>query len=455
MHGKRIGYAAAAISILVGFAAACSAPTVDSNLTGEDNATSPPGGAGKGRPGGSAGDGVGDGLAPTGMPCDVSKAFVDNCQVCHASTPKSGASTALVTWDNLQASGPGGKKVGDLVKARIHDDARIMPPKGKLPDASLKVLDDWFAAGMPKSTAACGGGAAPQAQQPLPCTPDVTIKAAKPYAMPAGKVDQYVCVGFEVNLTAKRHIIALGPHVDNDKILHHILLFQTTSAYSPEPTECGAFGTAGGAKLVSGWAPGGGNVILPPEAAYPENVGTTHWMLQLHYNNAANRPNQVDNSGFSMCSTEQLRPNDAGMVAFGSMNFSIPPRGELNISCDVSTDLLGLTGVTFFSASPHMHTTGTSLSTARVPKLGFGTPEMIYNQPKFNFENQEHVKVTSKAGAGDIMRTHCGWKNPTDQAITFGENTGDEMCYHFMSYYPDKPSTLWHLPSLLAHCTPE
>ena len=143
------------------------------------------------------------------------------------------------------------------------------------------------------------------------------------------------------------------------------------------------------------------------------------------------------------------------MVAFGSMDFSIPPRGSLKISCDIPVDLLGLGDVTFFSASPHMHKSGTSMSSERIPKLGLGTPEMVYSQPNFAFENQEHVKISTKMNTGDIMRTHCGWKNPTDAAITFGENTGDEMCYHFMSYYPDKPSTLWALPSLLARCTPE
>ena len=453
MNGKPIGKTTAAIAIIASFFAACDSASPGGNL-GDSSNNNTEGPAGAKVPGSSGSSGGGPVTTATGLPCDVSQLLTDKCQVCHASTPKSGAGTSLVTWDDLQKDHEG-KKVGDLVKARVHDDKSIMPPRGKLDDASMKILDGWFASGMPKSEGTCRGDPAPPATEPLPCTPDVVIKSAAPYAMPAGKIDQYVCVGFDVTVAQKRHIIAMGPHVDNDKLLHHILLFQTSQAYSPQPTECQAFSSAGGAKLVGGWAPGGTNIILPPEAAFPEQVGTTHWMLQLHYNNAANRPNQSDNSGFALCSTDQLRPNDAGMVAFGSMNFTIPPRASHKIACDTSVGALGLSGVNLFGASPHMHTAGVSMSSERIPNLGTGTPEVIYSQPNFAFENQEHVKVSMKLNTTDIVRTHCGWKNPTDAPISFGENTGDEMCYHFMSYYPDKPGMIWALPSVLAKCSVE
>lgn len=444
MNGKPLR-ALQPISILAFVVVACAAPPLgqegDSDLTDRrSDAGKPPRGDGSGASGADA----------TGLPCDVGKVLASKCQACHASAPKAGAGTALVTWDDLQKPGPGassGKKVRELVKERIHAVDGVMPPGGGMAPADKKTLDDWLAAGAPK-----GEGCVvtpPPDTTPLPCTPDVTLKASAPYTMPAGKTDQYVCVGVDVTLSKKRHVIALGPHVDNKNILHHILLFQTSKSYPSEPTECKPFESAGASKLITGWAPGGGNIILPPEAAYPENAGTTHWMVQLHYNNAQNKPNQTDSSGFSLCTTEDLRPNDAGIVAFGSMRFSIPPRSTHKIRCDVSTDVLKLTGVKFFAASPHMHTRGLSMSTERVPKLGLGTPVMMHEETNYNFEDQGKVPIAVTAQAGDVFRTRCGWKNTTDAPVGFGENTGDEMCYHFMTYYPDR-GTLWHLPALLA-----
>ena len=446
MNRNSVGASANVVAVLVLVGAACATPGLEPPDPRVDPVTGGEAAAG------SRGTGKGDGTSgvETNLPCDVSKVLAAKCQACHGAKPSAGAGTSLVTWDDFQKAGPaddGGKPVKDLVRARIHDAERPMPPGGTMALPELEVLDKWIAAGGPKGQSC--EVPAPAESEPLPCKPDVTLKASKPYAMPAGKADQYVCIGVDVDVTKKRHVIALGPHIDNKNILHHILLFQTSSAYPSEPAECKAFGSAGGAKLISGWAPGGKNIVLPPEAAFPENVGTTHWMVQLHYNNAQNKPNQTDNSGFSLCTTEDLRPNDAAIVAFGSMHFNIPPRANHKIRCDVSTDALKLTGVKFFAASPHMHKNGVSMSTERIPKLGLGTPEIVHQENNFNFENQDKVPISVTPQPGDIFRTRCGWKNTSDSPMGFGENTGDEMCYHFMTYYPDK-GTLWHLPSLLA-----
>jgi hypothetical protein len=37
-------------------------------------------------------------------------------------------------------------------------------------------------------------------------------------------------------------------------------------------------------------------------------------------------------------------------------------------------------------------------------------------------------------GAGDNVITTCTYNNDTNNAVTFGENTGDEMCFNFALY---------------------
>jgi dopamine beta-monooxygenase len=103
-----------------------------------------------------------------------------------------------------------------------------------------------------------------------------------------------------------------------------------------------------------------------------------------------------------------------------------------------------------------MHKHGSSISTERIPG-GNGTPEMVFEQNPFSFEHQDDFKLPNKEVApGDVMRTRCTWSNPGDTAISWGENTSDEMCFNFFMYYPAIPDEslgpipiqLWITPSL-------
>lgn len=401
----------------------------------------------------------------SGLPCDVDAVLKSRCQTCHAANPQFGASVPLVTWADLQKPGPGAsadKKIYELVKERIHSAERPMPPGAgaKLPPEDVASLDAWIAGGAPTSNASCSNAGPVDAVKALPCTPDTTLKATKPFTMAAGSpADQYECFGVDVDVTKKRHVTALAPHVDNKEIVHHILLFQAPKSESTEPFACAAFGSTSW-KLVAGWAPGADNFILPDAAGFPEETGTTHWVLQIHYNNTKTKTGS-DLSGYDLCTTEDLRPNDAGIIGLGSINFSIPPRSSKTVRCDYR---LGseFKGVKFFNAWPHMHTYGTMMSTERLVG-GKGTPETILAPTPFSFEAQLNYPITKSVESGDVMRTRCSWKNTTDKSIGFGEATGDEMCFDFVAYYPNIPDKVvlgvpvftWITPSAAAGCTEE
>lgn len=412
----------------------------------------------------SAADG-GTAVTATGLPCDVDAVLKARCQTCHGAKTSAGASASLVTWDDLQKAGPGAnanKKVYELVKERIHDDARPMPPSGPRLDAKeLAAIDAFVGAGAKSSTATCANEAAPVAVKPLSCAADTVLKAKTPFTLAAGsKPDQYMCYGVDVTVPKKRHVTALAPKVDNKDIVHHILLFQTENAVSNEPFACDAFGAATW-KLVAGWAPGGNNFELPPEAGFPEEEGTTHWVLQIHYNTTKTQTGS-DQSGYELCTTDSLRPNDAGILAFGTKTFEIPPRASHTVRCDYPLDSK-FKDVKIFSAWPHMHTLGKAMSTERLPG-GDGTPEMIYEQKSFAFEQQGTAAIAKTMTEGDVMRTRCSWKNPGDGTVHFGEGTGDEMCFNFLGYYPNIPDQVifgkiplftWVTPSLKPECTIE
>jgi mono/diheme cytochrome c family protein len=382
------------------------------------------------------------GVVKDGLPCDVVNVLTKNCQTCHGPETTSGASTSLVTWDDLQKD-RGGKKVYELVKDRVLATTGRMPPATHLTDAETKALTSWIDGGAKKATASCDTGQGPPpSTKPFVCNAPgkvTTVKPPHPFTwQDNGQNDHYLCYGVEETPGTKQHVIAMGPQIDNLAIVHHVILFQADEAVSPEPYECKALGGARW-KMVTGWAPGGGNFELPPEAGFPVD-GTTHWAVQMHYNNAKNLPGQVDNSGYQLCETDQLRPNDAGILAFGVRKFEIPPRtASYTMRCDYKLTSRYAPGVTFFSAVPHMHLRGVRLGTELL-RGGTGAPETVFAQNPFNFENQANFPIPPKqATEGDVMRTRCTWKNPDDHTVTWGENTDDEMCFNFLSYYPAIP----------------
>lgn len=404
--------------------------------------------------GGSGGGGGGDGVNGGGLPCDVAAILQKNCATCHGATPSFGAPNALVTYADLTKAASSGKMY-EHVKDRVHATKGVMPPSPSSPlsAAELATFDAWVAAGAPASDAACGpsGADAGPAVKPLSCTPDQFVRAGTPFTMPTGKADIYMCYGFEVATTAKRHVVGFAPKIDNPKIVHHLLLFQADAAYGTTPQECSST-TSASWRLVTGWAPGGPNMETPPEAGFPEDPGTTHWILQVHYNNTSGQAaGQVDKSGYDLCTTDKLRANDAAVMAPGTLQMTLPPRATTDITCDWSPLLIGK--VHLFGTTPHMHKLGTKMSTYVTHN---GVKTKVVDQQNFDFNYQSAYPASVDLEDGDTVSTRCAWNNTTDQAVKWGENTTDEMCFNFIPYYPkiDSPLWSWTTPSILGSCSP-
>lgn len=406
---------------------------------------------------GTGGIGTGGMNAGNALPCDVDDVVTAKCQLCHTSPPKFGAPMPLVTADDFAApakSNPA-KKVSDLVKVRIHDPVSPMPPppNGPLDSMSMATMDAWLAMGAPAGDGNCGGSSSSSSSSGsssggpvLPCTPDISLKAATPYAMPQNQVDQYMCFGADVQVGTKRHITHIIPQIDNDVILHHILLFETTTSYGSTPKPCG--GAPG--RLVSVWAPGGGIMEFPPQAGLPLE-GTAHYVLQMHYSNLNNLSGQKDQSGFDLCTTATLRPNDADIMAFGTAQINIPAHGTSDRTCDVTMPP-GLPTLNVFAAMPHMHKLGKIISGHANPG---GNQVQLTNRNPWSFDSQYWDSVSTTLKTGDKVRTRCAWQNPTNQSVGFGENTSDEMCFVFAAYYPriTTPGFNWGAFAAASQCT--
>ncbi|EYF04495.1 monooxygenase [Chondromyces apiculatus] len=409
-------------------------------------------GAGQGE-GGAGGSG-----ASNGIPCDVDAVLEKSCRSCHGSEPKFGAPFSLVTHDDLHAPGfsDSGKPMYEMIGARIHDEDKPMPPppNARVVGDDAATLDAWIAAGAPASGENCGGdgggGAGGSgAGQPIGCTPDVELTPTAPYEMPQQVEDAYMCYGVTVELDGKRHITTLSPLIDNSTIVHHMLLFAADSSFPSEPQPCG---NASMGQLMGVWAPGGQDLVLPAEAGFPIE-GTAHFVLQVHYSNLMGLSGERDSSGYRLCTTSDLRDNDADIMAFGTTQISIPANGTQDVTCDLTIPSY-IPEMTIVSGMPHMHKLGTQISTTLYPG-GDGAAVNLGAANPWNFESQAWTELSTVLKPGDVVSTRCAWNNPTPSTVSFGEDTSDEMCFGFVMYYPKIEFQQWHwgLPALGSSCT--
>jgi hypothetical protein len=413
------------------------------------------GGAGNGGPGSGASGGAGAGDA---LPCPVAELLAERCQNCHSDPPRYGAPMPLVTRGHLLADAVSGGRVAELAIARMQDEDRMPPPPNAAASAAeIAVLQDWLDAGTPAGDGSnCGSGGAGGAggEYPLGCEPDVAVTPSQPFEMPASSHDEQVCFGIDLPASNdKRHIIAIAPRIDNETIVHHMLLLESPTSVGAGPTDC-AF-TAPEWKLLYGWGPGAPPQILPPEAGFPLDAGSAkHLVLQIHYNNLGGLVGETDQSGVDLCTTTDLRPNDADLMAFGGTSINIPPQSTASLDCSSPVPAIvdSYFPITVFQSWPHMHTLGDQLW-GEVDHGSTSTP--LVDVQDYSFEYQIAYSTPATIDVGDTVRTRCTWVNNTGNSVSFGENTGNEMCFNFLAYYPriTAPGWSWLLPAQTADCT--
>jgi hypothetical protein len=143
-------------------------------------------------------------------------------------------------------------------------------------------------------------------------------------------------------------------------------------------------------------------------------------------------------------------------VAFGGTQFApLPPNATTETTCslDVPAVVEPFFPVTIFQSWPHMHQLGRKFES--VIEKADGSVVTLADVPNYDFEYQiTYPNDNIPLEIGDTVRTTCTWENTTSQTANFGEDTADEMCFNFVSYYPRVTASQWHwlLPSASADC---
>jgi hypothetical protein len=358
-----------------------------------------------------------------------------------------------VTYDDLQVPAPSdlARPVYELAGDRILDDARPMPPTGDLDPAEEALMLDWIDAGAPRgSEATCEHDDQPTPDpvgpDALPCEPTHTFTAHaagsdnEPFKVPTqGAENLYECFTFASPLAEGTQATAWAPIIDDERVLHHWILYRTTT-----PQEDGGVGPCNmpsDATFVSGWAPGGGNYLMPDDVGLELGGPDDSFILQIHYHNTGHYDDSFDRSGVALCTAEEPRPNTAGVMTLGTVSINIPAGAENYSTSGTCPGWLTsyLPGpVNVIASFPHMHELGRSIRTDILRGGANGAIEPLIDVEMFNFENQlfyEHSPEV-QVHPGDAVRTTCVYDNHYDFNVTFGEATEDEMCFNFAIVYP-------------------
>ncbi|XP_071097402.1 DBH-like monooxygenase protein 1 [Haliotis cracherodii] len=256
----------------------------------------------------------------------------------------------------------------------------------------------------------------------------------------------YICMIFDVPSDRDYHYIASKPLIDNDNVMHHVVVYgctDTTEALPKAPYKCGMNAGRGCTTGIGGWTVGS------PGECLNDNFGLsfgkskfTRFALEFHWNN----PNEVsgwkDSSGMTFFYTPKLRPNNGSIMSLGQWHLAIPPgrpevtfRGECTSDC---TQRLMTEPIYVPTALNHMHYLGRAGSVEHIrngQRLRYLTnePEYSYDNPLY-FQYDEPVQILP----GDSLVTTCTFQSTYKKNwVFYGDATSDEMCYGFLWYYPE------------------
>jgi len=401
------------------------------------------------------------------LPCALSQLVAAKCMQCHGTTPIGGAPMSLLTYDDFHqaAKTMPTLKVYELVKMRIHDQAKPMPPGGGLSAADLSALDTWLGAGALAGSASEGGCATMPppttggdgqefgALTPMPgetcydfpVHQSTTSVDATPYTVVGG--EHYEQFYFKAPWPKGSVATRYGTKLDNAKVLHHWLLFKTSETdpegshkTSPLPTLLGVNAT-----LMAGWAVGGNNLKMPDDVGLEMPDAGTELNVQWHFYNSTGST-ETDHSAVQVCVVPAaMRPHIAAMTWLGSEDLGgaiwsggpgMPAHQMSNFSgtCKpLRTGMNATDPIHVLAFWPHMHKLGVNMKTVVNHKAGMS--ETIFDKP-FDFNHQVHYAQQFDLMPGDTMTATCTFNNTTDHGVPFGESSDSEMCYQFVYSWP-------------------
>jgi hypothetical protein len=297
-----------------------------------------------------------------------------------------------------------------------------------LTPAQIDTISRWAATGAAEGNKADAPPPAPAVEQLARV--DATLQMPQPYTPTLQ--DDYRCFLLDPALASEKVVTGYDILPGNKKVVHHVIFYivpraaaVAKDAADPAPGwQCfgGANVTTEG--TLGAWAPGGAAVTFPAGTGIRVKPGQV-LAMQVHYN--------TDNGAEPDQTSVKLQYGTGGersayLVPLVADNFNIPA-GAVNFAhSEPFPNTLGF-DINVWGFLPHMHTLGKRIS------ITAGTSDdCLVEVPRWDFhwQTQYFRKTAYRVPNGAKLKLSCSWDNTTSRAVTWGEGTGDEMCFAFI-----------------------
>jgi hypothetical protein len=189
--------------------------------------------------------------------------------------------------------------------------------------------------------------------------------------------------------------------------------------------------------FVWAWAGGVPPQAMPAECGFAISSGTYRYVeIQTHYDNVFGvNIGELDESGVAFYVTSQLREHNCGVVQFGDPQLILGTQfeqGKTKTSFTCPSTCVP-EGITMFASLLHMHYIGYQMWTDI-----YSGDTKLEELDRVDFWNATLQPVTTfsrEVQSEESFQTHCIHNSPEGEEI-WGSASNDEMCIHFVHYYP-------------------
>ncbi|HSP15813.1 MAG TPA: ascorbate-dependent monooxygenase [Thermoanaerobaculia bacterium] len=384
---------------------------------------------------------------------EVSRIFQAHCDSCHH--PGDIAPFSLMTYADAQPH---------AAMIKLMTQTRQMPPWkpaadcGELAETRTISQDEidtiarWVNAGTPEGDPA-------DLPPPLDFSsgwtlgqPDLVLSYPQPYLPPA-EGDIYRCLPLPTNLTSDQYVSAIDVHPGDRKTVHHVIAFIDTTGASqklddddPAPgyTCFGGPGfsiTDSSTATLGGWVPGSVATRFPEEVAL-SLPADSRVVLQVHYHSHDGSPSP-DTTQIGIYFAKKKPQKLLRVLPLMNTTFTIPPNDS---DYSVTASLTAPISVHLWAIAPHMHLLGRTMDVEAALPAGRTQCLIRINDWDFNWQGLYRFKepiaipaLTRFSLQATFDNSENNPRNPNapPKAVSWGEQTTDEMCIAFIAFTVD------------------
>lgn len=299
----------------------------------------------------------------------------------------------------------------------------------RLSASEQAIIEKWISSGTPAGDPARAPTYTPPTLLGTPDRELVPPEYTPKYPGSAGPNDLYWCFPLNPGVSVATDLIAAEIIPGQPNEVHHVIISRDpggtgTSGRPATGFECD--GVPG--QMLYAWVPGARPFQLPPGVGMTLQPSDRLYM-QVHYNRSPGVAPSPDQTVARLFFAKSTQPEHAYTVWTGTPFFSIPANKvghPVNSTCTVTSDWKVL------AIAPHMHTLGVQV---KLDAQMAGASQCLMNIPRwdFNWQGGYNLQEPLVLKKGDKIKTQCVYNNNTNKTVSFGEATGEEMCFGFLT----------------------